>query len=147
MARPPSAQRVNSVPTGRPEGGWGETGPSVSPLVEATSRRDVLVTLHQLVDALGQLPKVEQAGHVPAWGRDLPLLLNAVEASKLLSLSRTKVLDMATHGEIPSLRLGRSVRIPRDGLVAWIDERTKEPAWLRARKLPAWARADRSLER
>jgi len=131
----------------RPEGGLGETGAAVSPDVQATARRDMLVTLHQLIDALGQLSRAEPSGQQAPSRRDLPLLLDAVEAGKLLSLSRAKVLDMASHGELPSLRLGKSVRIPRDELIAWIDERTKEPVWLRGQKLPAWAGADRSPER
>jgi len=65
----------------------------------------------------------------------------------LRSVSRSKVLAMASSGDIPSLRLGGSVRIPRDRLIAWIEERTKEPEWLKSRRLPAWARVDRSLER
>jgi excisionase family DNA binding protein len=147
MKRAPSTKRPALEVFSRPGGGLGEPGPSGAPTPAATARLKLLANLHQLVDALGALPSAEPSGNPPTSGRDLPLLLSAVEAGKLLSLSRTKVLAMASRGEIPSLRLGAAVRIPRDGLIAWIDERTKEPAWLRRQKLPAWARTDRSLER
>ena len=125
----------------------GEPGPSGSPTSAATAKLNLLANVHQLVDALGALPNAEPGVHPPASVRDLPLLLNAVEAGKLLSLSRTKVLAMASQGEIPSLRLGASVRIPREGLIAWIDERAKDTAWLGKQRLRAWDRTNRSLER
>jgi|SRR5450759_1594044 len=147
MTRASSTERAALEISTRPGEGLGEPGPSGSPKSAATAKLNLLANLHQLIDALGALPSAEPGGNPLTSGRDLPLLLNAVEAGKLLSLSRTKVLAMASQGEIPSLRLGAAVRIPRDGLIAWIDERTKEPAWLRRQKLPAWARTDRSLER
>jgi excisionase family DNA binding protein len=53
--------------------------------------------------------------------RALPLLLNAVETGRLLSISRAKVLDLAARGSLPSIRVGGSVRIPRDRLISWMD--------------------------
>jgi excisionase family DNA binding protein len=124
----------------------GEPGPPGSPASTARARLDVVATLHQLIDSLTELSSGSTT--VPASApRDLPLLLSAPEAAQLLSLSRAKVLDLANQGEIPSVRLGRSVRIPRESLIAWVNERTNEPQWLRARRLPAWTRGDRSLER
>jgi len=116
------------------------------PTSGVNARVDVVTTLHQLIQTLTELPNANAAVQAPA-PRDLPLLLDAAEAAKVLSLSRAKVLDLASHGEIPSVRLGRLVRIPREPLIAWVNERTSEPEWLRARRLPAWARGDRSIER
>jgi excisionase family DNA binding protein len=56
-----------------------------------------------------------------------PELLRVVEASRLLSLSRTKVYELAEKGEIPVTRIGSAVRIPRRKLLVWIDERTDSP--------------------
>ena len=41
-----------------------------------------------------------------------------------MSLSRTKVYEMAEKGEIPVVRIGTAVRIPRKKLLAWIEQRT-----------------------
>src|SRR5579859_2659358 len=112
MARTSSTPRVTLVPTGRPEGDLGETGPSVSPVSGVKARLGVITTLHELIDTLTELAG-ENAALQPAASSDLPLLLDATEASKLLSLSRAKVCDMASHGETPSIRIGRTTRIPR----------------------------------
>jgi excisionase family DNA binding protein len=56
-----------------------------------------------------------------------PELLRVVEASRLMSLSRTKVYEMAEKGEIPVIRIGTAVRIPRKKLLLWIEQRTVSP--------------------
>ena len=56
-----------------------------------------------------------------------PELLRVVEASRLMALSRTKVYEMAEKGEIPVVRIGAAVRIPRKKLLLWIEERTVAP--------------------
>jgi len=145
MARTSSTQLVSLVPTGRPEGGLGETGPSVSPVSGAKARLGVITTLHQLIDTLTEIAGENAASSVSA-SRDVPLLLDATEASELLSLSRAKVCDMANRGEIPSIRLGRSIRIPRDPLLRWIEQRTSVASKTVDVRLPNWAYVDRSHE-
>jgi excisionase family DNA binding protein len=51
------------------------------------------------------------------------LLLTVEEAARLLRLSRGKAYEMAAKGELPTVRMGRSVRIRRDRLAAWLDAR------------------------
>jgi excisionase family DNA binding protein len=123
----------------------GEPGPPGSPASIARVRLDVVATLHQLIDSFAEVSSGSTAApSVPP--RDLPLLLSAPEAAKLLSLSRSKVLDLANHGEIPSVRIGRSLRIPRDPLVAWIEERTNPVESSEVVHMPRWARTDRSSQ-
>jgi excisionase family DNA binding protein len=55
-----------------------------------------------------------------------PLLLKAPEVAKLLGLGRSKVFAMIAAGELPFIRVGRSVRVPREALERWIRERTLE---------------------
>ena len=54
-----------------------------------------------------------------------PLLLKAEEVAKLLRIGRSKVFAMLAAGELPVVRLGRSVRVPRAPLEGWIEERTQ----------------------
>jgi excisionase family DNA binding protein len=56
---------------------------------------------------------------------DSPLLLTVDEVAALLRLSRGKAYAMAQSGELPTVRMGRSVRIRKDRLQAWLDERTR----------------------
>lgn len=52
----------------------------------------------------------------------LPPRLTPGEVQKILRLSRVKVYRMPRRGEIPSLRIGRAVRIPRDRFISWLEE-------------------------
>lgn len=54
-----------------------------------------------------------------------PLLLKAGDVAKLLGLGRSKVFAMLAVGELPVIRIGRSVRVPRAALEHWIAERTQ----------------------
>ena len=59
--------------------------------------------------------------------RDRPadrLLLDSREVGEILGIGRTKVFEMMARAEIPVVRIGRLVRVPRPALLAWIDERT-----------------------
>lgn len=53
------------------------------------------------------------------------LVIRAEEAARMLGIGRTKVYALIATGEIPTIRLGRSVRIPVEGLRAWIAAQTK----------------------
>jgi excisionase family DNA binding protein len=52
------------------------------------------------------------------------LLLRADEVAKLISLGRTKVYEMMAEGELPVVRIGTAVRVPRQALLDWIEQRT-----------------------
>jgi excisionase family DNA binding protein len=53
-----------------------------------------------------------------------PELLRVTEAAQLLALSRTKVYEMAERGQIPVVRIGTAVRVPRRKLIEWIEAQT-----------------------
>lgn len=59
----------------------------------------------------------------------LPLLLKAAEVASLLGISRSTAFVMMASGELPVIRIRRSVRVPRDALYGWIRERTVPPGW------------------
>jgi len=48
------------------------------------------------------------------------LLLRVNETAKLIGLGKSKTYDLIAKGELPAVRIGRSVRVPVDGLHAWI---------------------------
>ncbi len=49
------------------------------------------------------------------------LLLTTAEAAELLGVSRTTVYELLNAGQLESIRIGRSRRIPRAALVAYVD--------------------------
>jgi excisionase family DNA binding protein len=52
-----------------------------------------------------------------------PLLLTVEEAALLTRISRSKLYELMQRNEIPSITIGRSRRIPREALIAWIARR------------------------
>jgi len=48
------------------------------------------------------------------------LLLSIPEAAERLSIGRSKLYELLTSGEIPTIRIGRAVRIPADELDAFV---------------------------
>jgi excisionase family DNA binding protein len=51
------------------------------------------------------------------------LLLRPVEAAEVISVGRSKVYELIASGDLPSIRIGASVRVPVDALKAWISQR------------------------
>ncbi len=53
-----------------------------------------------------------------------PLLLTVRDVERQLQLGRTRTYELLRCGEIPVIRIGRVVRVPRDALRQWIDAHT-----------------------
>lgn len=51
-----------------------------------------------------------------------PLLLKPAEAADLLGIGRSKTYALVASGEIPSIRIGASIRIPVAALKAWLKQ-------------------------
>ena len=51
------------------------------------------------------------------------LLLRPIEAAEATGLSRSKVYELLASGELPSIRVGGSIRVPVDALRAWIERK------------------------
>ncbi|MDP2674253.1 MAG: helix-turn-helix domain-containing protein [Dehalococcoidia bacterium] len=51
---------------------------------------------------------------------DSSLLLTVSEAARLLRISRNLAYELVARGELPAVRLGRVIRVPRHGLEQWI---------------------------
>ena len=51
---------------------------------------------------------------------EVPLLLRMTEAARLLGVSRSTMYQIVGSGEVPVVRLGRSVRVVRARLEAWV---------------------------
>lgn len=52
-------------------------------------------------------------------------LLRPEQVGQILGVGRTKLYSMLRQGELPVVRIGRLVRIPRAALDSWIAERTQ----------------------
>ena len=54
-------------------------------------------------------------------------LLRPEQVGKILGVGRTKLYEMLRAGELPVIRIGRLVRIPRSELDRWLGERLRSP--------------------
>ena len=52
---------------------------------------------------------------------DHPILLTVPETARLLRISRNLAYDLVARGELPAVRLGRVIRIPRGELDDWLE--------------------------
>ncbi len=55
----------------------------------------------------------------------IPELLRASQVSQILQIGRNQVYELARSGQLPSIRLGRTLRFPREGLHTWIKEQQR----------------------
>lgn len=56
------------------------------------------------------------------------LLLRPIEAAEAIGVGRSKMYELLASGELPSVRIGCSVRVPVDALRAWIARQVAERA-------------------
>lgn len=54
------------------------------------------------------------------------LALRVEEACKLVGIGKTKGYELCATGQWPTIRIGRAVRVPVDGLKRWMDEQTND---------------------
>lgn len=54
------------------------------------------------------------------------LLLKPSEAAEVLGIGRSLMYELIARREIPSVRLGRCLRVSTESLQQWIREREKE---------------------
>jgi prophage regulatory protein len=53
------------------------------------------------------------------------LLLKPSEVGQMLGIGRSLVYGLIAQGVIPSVRLGRSIRVPKASLEKWINDHEK----------------------
>lgn len=53
-------------------------------------------------------------------------LLRVTEAARIAGVGRTFAYEFVQSGQWPSVKIGRVLRVPLAGLMAWISERERE---------------------
>ncbi len=53
------------------------------------------------------------------------MLMRVSEVAQELRLARSFVYELIQSGQLPAVRIGRSVRVPRAELEAWVRERAE----------------------
>ena len=57
--------------------------------------------------------------------------LKVPEVAEVLRIARSRAYELVGSGEIPSVRIGRSVRVSRKELDRWLEEQRQPNAWWR----------------
>ncbi|MHB8589388.1 MAG: helix-turn-helix domain-containing protein [Candidatus Dormibacteraceae bacterium] len=53
------------------------------------------------------------------------LLLDSRQVAQLLGISRTKTFQMMSLRQLPTVHIGRCVRVPQSALVAWVESQVE----------------------
>lgn len=56
---------------------------------------------------------------------DLPLTLTALEVGEVLGISRAAAYELVRTKDFPSMRIGTRILVPKDKLIAWINEQVE----------------------
>jgi excisionase family DNA binding protein len=56
---------------------------------------------------------------------DLPLTLTAPEVGEVLGISRAAAYELVRSKSFPSMRIGTRILVPKDRLIAWINEQVE----------------------
>ena len=56
------------------------------------------------------------------------MLLRIPEVARTLGIARSLAYEMARDGRLPTVHIGKAVRIPRRRLEAWIEDRAQAEA-------------------
>lgn len=54
---------------------------------------------------------------------DLPMFLNVATVAKLLGISRSSGYELMHETDFPAIKIGSRIVVPRDKLVAWLEEK------------------------
>jgi len=57
---------------------------------------------------------------------DVPAVLTVDELSKVLRIGRRQAYELVHRTTFPAFRVGRSIRVPREGLERWLQESSGE---------------------
>ena len=56
---------------------------------------------------------------------DLPLMLTVPEVGEALGISRASAYELVRSKGFPSMRIGTRIIVPKDKLIAWINEQVE----------------------
>jgi excisionase family DNA binding protein len=66
----------------------------------------------------------------------MPSMLTVPEVQQFLRIGKVKTYDLIKQGIIPSIKLGATIRVPRDIFLHWIDEQESGDTGAKIVRLP-----------
>jgi len=88
---------------------------------------ELTATCAQLMTTIARINAQVQAMQTPAVPAGPQKLLTAADLIDRLQISESKVYRLLANGEIPTIRMGRNVRVSEETLQAYIERMTECP--------------------
>ena len=57
---------------------------------------------------------------------NLPLVLSVAHVQSILGIGRVQAYQLVNSADFPTIRIGKSIRIPRDKFLKWLDENAEK---------------------
>ena len=57
---------------------------------------------------------------------ELPAVLTVPQLASFLQISRTKAYELTYRKGFPAIRMGKTVRVPREAFLRWLDQTSSE---------------------
>ena len=96
----------------------------IKALLERGDDKQALVLARVICGLPIDLPRPERASSVEppetASSDTEPKLLRVTEVATILGMTKSRIYELIASGTLPSIRIGRSVRVPRAALYDWI---------------------------
>ena len=61
----------------------------------------------------------------PEWANDLPPFLTAKNIEAILQIDEKTIYKHAKDDDLPSKKIGRTVRFPKDEFLKWLDQKDR----------------------
>lgn len=59
----------------------------------------------------------------------LPIMLNADQLAQVLGISRAGAYQLMHAKDFPTVRIGKRMIVPKEGLYKWLEEKQKPEVW------------------
>jgi excisionase family DNA binding protein len=79
-----------------------------------------LVWPYLIIQEVPPQPEPVQEPQLATAAAELPPVLTPAQAAKVLQIGRNQVYELCHQRQIPHVRIGQRIRIPRDALLAWL---------------------------
>jgi excisionase family DNA binding protein len=96
----------------------------IKALLERGDEKQALILAKMICELPLDLSRPEPTSRVeppePASSDTEPKLLRVTEVGTVLGMTKSRIYELIASGTLPSIRIGRSIRVPRAALYDWI---------------------------
>ena len=106
---------------------YGALAPDIAAVARLLARVRARIILEEITKDAAVVTQPVPTDEVPHPETRRQLLLRVEDVAEALSVGRSKVYELIRSGELPSIHIGRSVRVSLDDVHAWIRQKRAAP--------------------